>query len=988
MSEKETKGYRDTLCLPKTSFSMKASLTQREPQLRKEWAKKNIYAKIREARSGAPLYILHDGPPYANGDIHMGTVINKVLKDLVVKYKTMAGFDAPYVPGWDCHGLPIESKVVTELGEKVRRMSKLDIRRDCMKYASKYVKVQSKQFQELGIFGDFENPYLTFKPQYEAGILEVFAELVDKGLVYKQLKPIHWSIGCETALAEAELEYKDISSPSIYVNFPVAEESIGRLVELGLCEQSQAESAKVCCTIWTTTPWTLAANLAIAVHPHLDYTALTYEKDGDKFVSVIAEDRIDAVVKAGGLEEGQYTVSRKSIRGKELEGLRYEHPFVENNPTKKDAFMVILAEYVTTEDGTGLVHTAPGHGLEDYMSGQKYDLAIYSPVMDDGRYDDTVPKWLRGQSVLEVDTVVNDYLREKGLLFAQGEITHSYPHCWRSKGPVIFRATEQWFISVDKELPDVGKSLRNLALESVSNVKWIPAWGQKRIEGMLESRPDWCISRQRSWGLPLPVFVNSQGQSLLTKESVLAVAKYVAKHGSDSWFTDSPRQILGEDFELPEGFVLDELQKEENILDVWFESGCSWYSVCEIEAGWPVPVDLYLEGSDQHRGWFQLSLLLALGAKAKAPFKSVLTHGFTVDEKGMKQSKSLGNYVNAQDEVAKYGSDILRLWVASVNYQEDIRCNDEIIGRTQEAYRKIRNTLRYLLGNIDDFDPDVQAIAYDDMFEIDKWAMQQLQKLIADVTKAYENFVFHRVFSLIYNFCTVEMSSIYMDVLKDRMYCDAADSLSRRSGQTAMYRILDCLVRMLAPILVHTTEEAWAAVRSSLVARRSSLAKLATCDEIESVHVAEMPKVDDSIDWHSEEARWQKLMGLRDEVLRILEGLRQEKKIASNQEASVTICCDDEAVGVLSEFGLEQFAALCIVSEVKVEKAAGATTVAAQKSSFKKCKRCWNYWPSVGANSKYPDLCERCVEVTQDPRHKTQDARGKTEDRGQKTDRK
>jgi len=949
MSDKKEKGYRDTLCLPKTGFSMKANLVQREPQLRKKWAKENIYAQIRKARKGAPLYILHDGPPYANGDIHMGHVINKVLKDLVVKYKTMAGFDAPYVPGWDCHGLPIESKVVTELGEKVREKSKLDIRKDCFKYARKYVKVQSKQFQELGIFGDFENPYLTFKPSYEAGILEVFATLVGKGLVYKQLKPIHWSIGCETALAEAELEYKDISSPSIYVNFPVAKDSVGRLVELGLVDESEMQNAKVCFMIWTTTPWTLAANLAIAVHPNLDYTALNYEKDGEKFVSVVASERIEAVAAAGRLEEGKYKVSKKSIKGKNLEGLRYLHPFVENNPTDKDAYMVIPAQYVTIEDGTGLVHTAPGHGLEDYMSGQKYDLAIYSPVMDDGRYDNTVPDWLRGRNVLEVDVIVNSRLKELGLLYHQDEITHSYPHCWRSKGPVIFRATEQWFISVDRELPEMGKSLRDLALESVKNVRWIPAWGQKRIEGMLESRPDWCISRQRSWGLPLPVFISSEGETLLTKESVLAVAKYIAEHGSDSWFTNSPREILGEDFELPEGFVLDELQKEENIFDVWFESGCSWYSVCVKEAGWPVPVDLYLEGSDQHRGWFQLSLLPGLGATGGAPFKSVLTHGFTVDEKGMKQSKSLGNYVNAQEEITKYGSDILRLWVSSVNYQEDVRCNDEIIGRTQDAYRKIRNTLRYLLGNINDFDPNVEAIAYDKMFEIDKWAMQQLQKLIAGVTEAYDNFVFHRVFSLIYNFCTVEMSSIYMDVLKDRMYCGTADSLSRRSAQTAMHRILDSMIRMLAPILVHTAEEAWVELNKS--------------QQVESVHIAEMPKVDDSIDFRDAEPKWQKLMGLRDEVLRVLEGLRQEKKIASNQQACVTICCDDEDADVPNEFGLEQFAALCIVSEVKLQKAVGETTVAAEKSSYNKCQRCWNYWPSVGADSEHPDLCERCVKI-------------------------
>ncbi|MCJ7728417.1 MAG: isoleucine--tRNA ligase, partial [Sedimentisphaerales bacterium] len=809
MSDKEAKGYRDTLNLPKTSFSMKANLTQREPQLRKDWAKKGLYGRIRKARSGGPLYILHDGPPYANGDIHMGHVINKVLKDFVVKYKTMTGYDAPYVPGWDCHGLPIESKVVAELGEKVHQMSKLDIRRDCMKYASKYVKVQSRQFQELSVFGDFENPYLTFKPAYEAGILEVFAELVDKGLVHKQLKPIHWSVGCETALAEAELEYKDISSPSIFVNFPVAKESIKKLAELGLVErQETSDEPRICFMIWTTTPWTLAANLAVAVHPHLDYTTLNYKVKGTRFISILATERVEAVVAAGNLKKGQYSVGGKTVRGGELEGLRYEHPFVEKNPTNKDAFLVILAEYITTEDGTGLVHTAPGHGLEDYMSGQKYDLAIYSPVKDDGCYDDTVPDWLAGKNVLEVDKIVDDYLRDKGLLFAESQVLHSYPHCWRSKMPVIFRATEQWFISVDKELRGAGKNLRDLSLESIKNVKWIPAWGQKRIEGMLESRPDWCISRQRSWGLPIPVFVNSSGKILLTKESVLAVAKHIGKKGSDSWFTDSAKEILGENFNLPKGFSFDDLQKEENIFDVWFESGCSWHSVA-AKAGWPVPVDLYLEGSDQHRGWFQLSLLPALGSIGRAPFKSVLTHGFTVDEKGMKQSKSLGNYINAQEEVAKYGADVLRLWVASVNYQEDVRCSDELIGRTQEVYRKIRNTLRYLLGNIDDFNPAADAVRYEEMFDIDKWAMQQLQKLIADVTESYESFAFHRVFSLIYNFCTVEMSSIYMDVLKDRMYCDSADSLSRRSGQTAMYKILDCLIRMLAPILVHTAEEVW-----------------------------------------------------------------------------------------------------------------------------------------------------------------------------------
>ncbi len=950
MPEETKKNYRDTLNLPKTSFSMKANLVQREPVQRKAWAKGNIYEQILKAREGEPLYILHDGPPYANGDIHMGHVINKVLKDIVVKYKTMAGFCAPYVPGWDCHGLPIEVKVTGELGDKVREMSKLEVRRLCKKYASKYVKIQSKQFQQLGIFGDFDNPYLTLKPQYEAGILEVFAELVGNGLVYRQLKPIHWSVGCETALADAELEYHDITSSSIHVNFPVAGASVDKLVELGLVEKSQADGAKVCFMIWTTTPWTLAANLAVAVNPALDYKAVSYEKSGQKFVSIVAVERLEAVT-AAGLDGQQYTISETAVKGSELEGLRYAHPFVEKNPTDKDAYMVIGARFVTTDDGTGLVHIAPGHGVEDYVAGQQYDLAIYSPVGDNGRYDQSVPDWLRGQSVLEVDSVVNEYLEKTGLLFAEGEIVHSYPHCWRSKTPVIFRATEQWFVSVDKDLPDLGKSLRNLALESAERVEWIPAWGQKRIAGMLESRPDWCISRQRSWGLPIPAFYNSKGKRLLTKESVLAAAKHIGEKGSDSWFTDSPKEILGEDFTLPDGFGFDDLEKEENIFDVWFESGCSWHSVAK-KAGWPVPVDLYLEGSDQHRGWFQLSLLPALGATGKEPFKAVLTHGFTVDEKGMKQSKSLGNYVNAQDEITKYGSDILRLWVASVNYQEDMRCSDTLIGRLQDAYRKIRNTLRYLLGNVNDFDPNSDSVAYEDMNQIDQWAMEQLQKLIAGVTEAYEKFAFHRVFSLIYNFCTVEMSNIYMDVLKDRMYCEKSDSSLRRSSQTAMYRIADAMVRLLGPVLVHTAEEAWAAMEFK-------------SEAVESVHLASMPKVDERIDFESSEAKWQKIMKLRDEVLRVLEGLRQEQKIASNQEAAVTIrTTDDDLVSLIKDQITEkEFASLCIVSEVKLEKGSAEEKIIAKKSSYQKCARCWNYWESVGAESGHADLCKRCIET-------------------------
>ena len=944
-TEKNEKSYRDSLNLPQTSFAMKANLTQREPQQRKAWDKDAMYAAIQAARAEAPLYVLHDGPPYANGDIHMGHVINKVLKDLVVKYKTMSGFRAPYVPGWDCHGLPIEVKVMAELGESAKTMSKTDIRKQCQKYASKYVKLQTQQFKSLGIFGDFENPYLTLKPQYEQGILEIFAELVGNGLVYKQLKPIHWSVGCETALADAELEYKDIHSASVFVNFPLEEAAAAKARQMGLAP----DGTQVCFMIWTTTPWTLAANLAVALHPQLEYVGLTYEKDGRRFTSIVAKARLGAVVKAAGLDEGQYTVSG-AVLGGDLKGLRYQHPFVEKNPTDKDCWFAINADYVTTEDGTGIVHIAPGHGTDDYIAGMNNGLAVYSPVKDNGCYDDTVPAWLVGKSVLKIDGEVNAHLRSIGLLVAEAKLLHSYPHCWRSGMPVIFRATEQWFIGVDRGIEKFGnKSLRTLAMEQIKQVKWVPAWGEKRIAGMLESRPDWCISRQRVWGLPIPSFVSSDGRAMLTKESALAAARHIGQKGSNSWFTDTPKEILGADFVLPAGFDWDDLKKEENIFDVWFESGCSWHSVIEM-AGQPVPVDLYLEGSDQHRGWFQLSLLPALGATGKAPFKTVLTHGFTVDDKGMKQSKSLGNYVSALEEVEKYGADILRLWVASVNYQEDMRCSDELISRLQDAYRKIRNTLRYLLSNISDFVPSAMGIEYNEMHVIDRWAMEKLQELIAEVNEAYESFMFHRVFSLIYNFCTLEMSSLYMDVLKDRMYCDGKESLSRRSGQTAMYHIFDTLVRLLAPVLVHTAEEAWAAMPYK-------------SQPTDSVHLAAMPTPNPAIDPAANAALWATVMGLRDEVLKVLEELRKNQSIGSNQEATVRITTPDAAaLKAIETIGIGTFASLCIVSEVTIEKG-DALSIRAEKSSHAKCQRCWNFWPSVGQNADTPDLCTRCAAV-------------------------
>ncbi len=940
------KNYKKTLNLPNTAFAMKANLAQREPIQRKAWAKADIYSKIRAARKGAPQYILHDGPPYANGDIHMGHVINKVLKDIILKYKTMAGFDTPYIPGWDCHGLPIEVKVMAELGDKARDMDKVEVRRLCKKYASKYVKLQSQQFAALGIFADYEHPYLTMIPQYEQGILEVFGKLVSQGLVYKQLKPIHWSVGCQTALADAELEYKDVKSPSIFVNFPVADGSIGMLKDAGLVDDGETAAFM----IWTTTPWTLVANLAVAVHPALEYTTLKYEKNGKKFASIVAVERIAAVAAAGGLEEGSYSVSTARIKGAQLEKLRYNHPYVATNPTEKDAYFVINALYVTTEDGTGLVHIAPGHGAEDYVAGMQYDLAIYSPVGDEGSYDDTVPDFLKGHNVLKVDQVVIDKLETIGLLYTKKIIEHSYPHCWRSRMPVIFRATEQWFISVDNKAKDFGKSLREMALESTPGVNWIPAWGEKRLRGMLESRPDWCISRQRVWGLPIPAFYNSEGKSLMTTESVAAVAAHIGKKGSDCWFTESPKEILGEDFQLPQGFTWDDLHKEENIFDVWFESGCSWHSVAD-NAGWDVPVDMYLEGSDQHRGWFQLSLLPALGVMGKPPFKSVLTHGFTVDAKGMKQSKSLGNYVNAQEEIEKYGSDILRLWVSSVNYQEDMRCSDELIGRMQDAYRKIRNTMRYLFSNVDDFDAATMTVEYKDMLQIDRWALLEYNKMVEGVLNAYETSAFHRVFGLVYNFCSVQLSSIYMDVLKDRLYCETVGSVSRRSAQTVMQTMLDGMIRLTAPVLAHTAEEAWEANKNK-------------SQNVESIHQATMSKPDKTMVTAEEVAKWDKLMTLRDEVLRVLEGLRQKQGIGSNQEAEVTISTGDaELIGYMNQLGAAQLASFFIVSEVIVDNNQGETVVTARKSTNQKCERCWNYLNSVGTISEHEDLCNRCCEV-------------------------
>ena len=936
--------YKSTLHLPKTELAMKANLVQREPERLKAWTKAGLYKRIQERQAGRPRYFLHDGPPYANGDIHMGHLINKVLKDIVVKYRSMAGYASPYVPGWDCHGLPIEHKVMQELGGEAAKLDRGAIRKQCDKFARKFVKTQAAQFQRLGVLGDFDHPYLTLDRSYEAGIMECFARFVERGLVYRQKKPIHWSYGCRTALAEAELEYEDIAGPSIYVNFP-ASTDVEKLVS-GL---KPGEPLNL--MIWTTTPWTLPANLGIMVSPEFQYAAVRYEFHGESQVSLIAAELVGRVMKAGGIDDYEVVAT---IKGEKLVGTHYSHPFVDR------VGLVVESEYVTLEDGTGLVHTAPGHGQEDYIVGLRNGFEPYSPVNEEARFDDTVPEWLRGMFVFDADPVICQRLDDLGVLFHKGTMTHSYPHCWRSKTPVIFRATEQWFIAVDKPMDGSGPTLRQAAIEQVKKVAWIPDWGEKRILGMLESRPDWCVSRQRSWGVPVPAFYcQACGQPLLTAASVRKVRDHFAAKGSDSWFRDTAKDILGDAAKCP-ACGSDDLKQDADILDIWFESGSSWFGATRGRPGQEAPVELYLEGSDQHRGWFQTSLLVGVAATDQAPFQTVLTHGFVVDEKGYKMSKSSGNAVNVQTEVQKLGADVLRLWVSSVDYQYDIRTSEELISQLQDAYRKIRNTFRFLLGNLSDFNPAADAVPVAEMDELDRWLLARAALVVRQVTEAYEKFQFHRVYQLVHGFCNIELSSFYLDVQKDVMYCDATATRRRRSGQTAMYLVTHRLVRLLAPTLAFTADEIWSHVPGATA-------------EAEFVHLADWPTVEPA--WVDDEllARWDTLLEVRSAALGKLEGLRTSGTIQSNMEAAVTLRPTSEALAtLLAKIGEDELARLLIVSRVTVrpdvdgqaEDGAGlALRVEAARSEFAKCQRCWNLRPSVGANVAQGDLCDRCATV-------------------------
>jgi isoleucyl-tRNA synthetase len=896
--------YKETLNLPQTAFPMKANLPQREPELLARWESGKLYEEILAARKNAPLFLLHDGPPFANGDVHVGTALNKILKDIIVKYKTMRGYRAPYVPGWDCHGQPIEFKVKKELGDKAKTISQSELRKLCRDYAEKYIDVQRRQFKRCGVFGDWEHPYLTMSSQYEAEVIGALADMVGDGYIYRGKKPIYWCATCRTALAEAEVEYADHVSPSVYVKFPVGSEFA---------------------VVWTTTPWTLPANLAIAVKPDFIYVRAKAGKE----TWILAEALVEQVGKACGVE---LQVTGK-VTGRELEGLVARHPFMERDSP------IILSPHVTLEQGTGLVHTAPGHGAEDYEIGQKYGLPTLAPVDDGGVFTSEAGQFA-GQFVFKANKNIVEHLRQSGLLAGSAEVKHSYPHCWRCKNPVIFRATEQSFIALDHQ------GFRQRALDEIKKVKWVPAWGENRISGTLEQRPDWCISRQRAWGVPLPFLeCKDCGKTVLDKNLILKFRDRVAKDGVDVWFTADVKELFG-DVKCPACGSC-HLAKCSDIVDVWFESGLSHRAVLKEQTA-----DVYLEGSDQHRGWFQSSLLTAMATKGRAPFKTVVTHGFLVvhvEETGKKAkiSKSAGKPANAEDYIKKYGGDVLRLWIMSEDYQGDIPLSDEIFEGVSETYRKIRNTIRILLANLYDFDPLRHSVEAGEMSELDRWLMSKLVGLVADLTTAYESFEFHRVYHAVNAFCAVELSSFYVDVTKDLMYTLSPHSPERRSAQTAMYATVATLAKLIAPVMPFTADEVW-----------SSLPGQPT----ESVHLAEFPVAgtrDEAL-----EARWEKLRQVRTAAALELEKARQAGTIGKSLEAKVVIEPDSEATQKLLAGLGPMLETVLIVSQAKVgQLTGGGLRVNVSAADGQKCARCWRWTEDVGSDPTHPQLCGRCAGV-------------------------
>ena len=919
--------YRSTLNLPKTKFKMKANLTQKEPEFLKKWEKEGMYEKVMEATKDRPTYILHDGPPYANGHLHMGHAFNKILKDIILKSKRMEGFQTPYVPGWDCHGLPIELNVDKELGAKKKEIPKVSFRGACRKYAGKWVKTQSKEFKRFGVLGDWDNPYLTINYTYEASIAREFNRFLRNGSVVRSKKPVYWCSSCVTALAEAEVEYADHTSASIYVKFPVAS-------DLGI---PALDGKNVSVVIWTTTPWTLPANVAVALHPKFEYGA--YEANGE--VYILAQGLAESAMNAFGFED--YTevclFSARDIENKEC-----DHPFLPR--TSK----IVLADYVTLETGTGCVHTAPGHGRDDYMTGLRYELDVLSPVDDNGVFTEEAGKYM-GMTIDAANPVICEDLLASGHLLSKTDMSHSYPHCWRCKKPVIHRATKQWFISMDKN------DLRKKALTAIQDVKWLPSWGEERIHGMVDGRPDWCLSRQRTWGVPITAIICDECGDIMNNDSInKRIDELFLKEGADAWFNHDVKEFMPENFACWCGCST--FTKEEDILDVWFDSGVSYAAVLE-ERGLDTPADLYLEGSDQHRGWFQSALLASVGTRGTAPFKGVLTHGFVVDKHGKKMSKSIGNVIPPEKIIKQYGAEILRLWVSSEDYRDDIKISDEILRQLADSYRKIRNTMRYLLSNLGDFDPATDAVSFADVEELDQWALSQYERMKRKVLGGYESFEFHHVYHGMQNFCTVTLSNFYLDIIKDRLYSELPDSQLRRSAQTVLYEVAVGMLQLMMPVNSFTAVEAWEYLPAD--SRRE-----------ENLFVDLFPAKNDAYMQDELHEKWLQLQQVRGEITKVLELARREKTIGHPLEAEVWVSVSGELSESLADkwSTLERIANVSKLNHVDlpadgaiVSETIAGMTVLVRAATTEKCERCWTRSSTVGSHEDHPEICSRCFDV-------------------------
>ncbi|WP_341357855.1 isoleucine--tRNA ligase [Rossellomorea sp. y25] len=915
--------YKDTLLMPETEFPMRGNLPKREPDTQKKWEEMNIYQKVQERTSDRPLFVLHDGPPYANGNIHMGHALNKILKDFIVRYKSMSGFHAPYVPGWDTHGLPIE-QALTNKGVKRKEMTIAEFRKLCEEYAYEQVDNQRIQFKQLGVRGDWDNPYITLKPEYEAQQIKVFGDMAKKGYIYKGKKPVYWSPSSESALAEAEIEYQDKRSPSIYVGFAVTE---GK----GVLEEGTQ------LVIWTTTPWTIPANLGIAVHEDLSYVVVNVKESS----YVVAEDLLEEVAK--NLEWEDYSVSQK-VKGAELEHIVAKHPLYDRDS------LVVLGEHVTTDSGTGCVHTAPGHGEDDFLVGKKYGLDVLCPVDDKGVMTSEAPGF-EGLFYDKANKPITEKLQETGALLKLNFITHSYPHDWRTKKPVIFRATAQWFASIDK--------FRKELLEAVNETKWVPAWGETRLYNMVRDRGDWCISRQRAWGVPIPVFYAENGQEIITDETIDHVSKLFREHGSNIWFEKEAKDLLPEGFSH-EGSPNGKFTKEQDIMDVWFDSGSSHQAVLEERDDLKRPADLYLEGSDQYRGWFNSSLTTSVAVTGKAPYKGVLSHGFALDGDGRKMSKSLGNVVVPEKVMKQLGADILRLWVASVDYQADVRVSDPILKQVAEVYRKIRNTYRFLLGNLSDFDPSTNAVSFDQLREVDQFMLVKLNDLVKNVRNSYDKYEFASIYHAVNNFCTLDLSSFYLDFAKDVLYIESENHEERRAIQTVLYESLIALTKLMSPILSHTADEVWAHIPGV---------------EGESVQLTDMPEVQEVRNADELKKKWNAFLELRDDVLKALEEARNQKMIGKSLTAKVTLYVNDETKALLGSIK-EDLKQLFIVSAFEIGGAVneapehalslGEINIVVEKAQGETCDRCWIVTPTVGKDKDHPTLCTRCASVVKE----------------------